>query len=46
MLSVAEQYKGNNNFEYDLVDIVRQSNADKEAVLPSNRFFNGPSDVS
>ncbi len=25
MLSVAEQYKGNNNFEYDLVDVVRQS---------------------
>ena len=33
MLSVAEQYKGNNNFEYDLVDIVRQSNADKGNAL-------------
>ena len=31
--SVADQYKGNNNFEYDLVDIVRQSNADKGNVL-------------
>ena len=33
MLSVAEQYKGNNNFEYDLVDIVRQSNTDKGNAL-------------
>lgn len=29
MLSVADRYKGNNNFEYDLVDVVRQSVADK-----------------
>ena len=33
LLSVADRYKGNNNFEYDLVDIVRQSLADKENVL-------------
>ena len=26
-------YKGNNNFEYDLVDIVRQSNTDKGNAL-------------
>lgn len=29
MLSVADQFKGNNNFEYDLVDIVRQALAEK-----------------
>ena len=29
MLSVADQYKGNNNFEYDLVDILRQAIAEK-----------------
>lgn len=29
MVSVAEQFKGNNNFEYDLVDIVRQAIAEK-----------------
>ncbi len=29
MLSVAEQYRGNGNFEYDLVDVVRQAVADK-----------------
>lgn len=29
MLSVADRYKGNNNFEYDLVDVVRQAIADK-----------------
>ncbi len=28
MLSVSDKYKGNNNFEYDLVDIVRQSISD------------------
>ena len=33
LLSVADRYKGNNNFEYDLVDIVRQSLADKANVL-------------
>lgn len=29
MLSVADAYQGNNNFEYDLVDIVRQAIAEK-----------------
>ena len=29
MLSVADEYKGNNNFEYDLVDVVRQAIAEK-----------------
>ena len=29
MVSVADQYKGNNNFEYDLVDILRQAIAEK-----------------
>ncbi|WP_291528389.1 alpha-N-acetylglucosaminidase [Bacteroides sp. UBA939] len=29
MLSVADEFKGNNNFEYDLVDIVRQAIAEK-----------------
>ena len=29
MLSVADQYKGNNNFEYDLVDVLRQALAEK-----------------
>lgn len=33
LLPLPTQYKGNNNFEYDLVDIVRQSNADKGNVL-------------
>ena len=33
LTSVAKQYEGSNNFEYDLVDIVRQSNADKGNVL-------------
>lgn len=33
LLSVADQYIGNNNFEYDLVDVVRQSLADKGNVL-------------
>lgn len=28
MLSVADRYRGNNNFEYDLVDVVRQTVAD------------------
>lgn len=28
-VSVADQYRGNNNFEYDLVDIVRQALADQ-----------------
>lgn len=29
MVSVADNYRGNNNFEYDLVDIVRQAIAEK-----------------
>lgn len=29
MLSVAEKYRGNNNFEYDLVDVVRQTLSDR-----------------
>jgi len=33
ILSVADKYKGNNNFEYDLVDIVRQAIADEGRVL-------------
>ena len=32
MVSVADKYKGNNNFEYDLVDIVRQAMADQGRV--------------
>lgn len=33
LLSVADNYKGNNNFEYDLVDIVRQSIAEKGRLM-------------
>jgi len=33
LLSVSEQYKCNNNFEYDIIDILRQSIADKGNVL-------------
>lgn len=33
MLSVADSYKGNNNFEYDLVDVVRQVIANKAYFL-------------
>lgn len=33
MLSVAPQYKGNNNFEYDLVDILRQAIAEKGRMM-------------
>jgi len=29
MLSVADKFKGNNNFEYDLVDVLRQAIAEK-----------------
>ena len=32
MASVAEHYRGNNNFEYDLVDIVRQALADQARI--------------
>lgn len=37
ILSVADQYKNNNNFQYDLVDVLRQSIADKGNTL-SNKF--------
>ncbi len=33
MVSVAEKYKGNNNFEYDLIDIVRQAIAEKGRLM-------------
>lgn len=33
MLEVADKYKGNNNFEYDLVDIVRQSLSDRGRIV-------------
>ncbi len=33
MNSVAEKYRGNNNFEYDLVDITRQAVADQARIL-------------
>lgn len=33
MAVVADHYKGNNNFEYDLIDITRQSLADKGNLL-------------
>lgn len=33
MLEVANKYKGNNNFEYDLVDIVRQSLSDRGRIV-------------
>ena len=33
MVSVADKYKGNNNFEYDLVDIVRQAIADQARIV-------------
>ena len=33
MLSVAEKYRGNGNFEYDLVDVVRQALADRGREL-------------
>lgn len=33
MLKVADKYRGNNNFEYDLIDIVRQTLADRGNVL-------------
>ena len=29
MVDAAERFRGNNNFEYDLVDIVRQAVAEK-----------------
>ena len=33
MLEVADKYRGNNNFEYDLVDIVRQSLSDRGRIV-------------
>ena len=33
MLKVADKYRGNNNFEYDLVDIVRQAIADRARIV-------------
>ena len=33
MLEGADKYKGNNNFEYDLVDIVRQSLSDRGRIV-------------
>ncbi|WP_071145104.1 alpha-N-acetylglucosaminidase [Bacteroides ihuae] len=33
LLSVADQYRGNNNFEYDLVDIVRQAISDQARIV-------------
>jgi alpha-N-acetylglucosaminidase len=33
MVSVADQFTGNNNFEYDLVDIVRQAIAEKGRLV-------------
>ena len=33
MLSVADRYRGNNNFEYDLVDICRQALADRGRIV-------------
>ena len=33
MLSVADQYKGNNNFEYDLVDVLRQAITEKARIV-------------
>jgi alpha-N-acetylglucosaminidase len=33
LLSVADQYRGNNNFEYDLVDIVRQAISDQARII-------------
>lgn len=33
MVSVADKYKGNNNFEYDLVDVLRQAMAEKGRLM-------------
>lgn len=33
LLEVADRYRGNNNFEYDLVDVVRQAIADKGRIV-------------
>ena len=43
MTSVADQYRGNNNFEYDLVDICRQALADQGRLqyLKTIAAYNG-----
>lgn len=33
LIAVADKYRGNNNFEYDLVDIVRQAIADRGRIV-------------
>lgn len=33
MISVADQLRGNNNFEYDLVDVLRQAIADRARIV-------------
>ena len=33
MVAVADKYKGNNNFEYDLVDVLRQALAEKGRLM-------------
>lgn len=33
MLAAADKFKGNNNFEYDLIDIVRQSLSDRGRIV-------------
>ncbi|NMA75161.1 MAG: alpha-N-acetylglucosaminidase [Bacteroidales bacterium] len=33
LIDVADKYRGNNNFEYDLVDIVRQAVADRGRIV-------------
>lgn len=36
LLSIADEYRGNNNFEYDLIDIVRQAIAEKGRITLKN----------
>lgn len=49
--SVADKYRGNNNYEYDLVDIVRQALADQgrrqylKTIADYNAFSRGEFDV-
>lgn len=40
MLSIAHLYRGSNNFEYDLVDVVRQTiaNNSKQSILSAKRY--------
>lgn len=33
MVSVADKYQGNNNFEFDLVDVLRQALAEKGRLM-------------